>query len=82
MALFFCFKQKTAYEMLRSLVGSEMCIRDRSWRKRFNVVSKQRLNVIVSNALVVLPPRELSESELEELVRDIKQYAKVANLMK
>ena len=26
----FCFfKQKTAYEMLRSLVGSEMCIRDR-----------------------------------------------------
>ena len=53
-----------------------------SWRKRFNGVSKQRLNVIVSNALVVLPPRELSESELEELVRDIKQYVKVANLMK
>src|SRR5665254_7660 len=26
----FFFKQKTAYEMLRSLVGSEMCIRDRS----------------------------------------------------
>ena len=24
----FFFKQKTAYEMLRSLVGSEMCIRD------------------------------------------------------
>eukprot|EP01017_Pseudomicrothorax_dubius_P015692 TRINITY_DN1797_c0_g1_i10.p1 TRINITY_DN1797_c0_g1~~TRINITY_DN1797_c0_g1_i10.p1 ORF type:complete len:227 (+),score=80.75 TRINITY_DN1797_c0_g1_i10:13-693(+) len=30
MTLFFFFKQKTAYEMLRSLVGSEMCIRDRS----------------------------------------------------
>eukprot|EP00658_Telonema_sp_P-2_P003139 TRINITY_DN11152_c0_g1_i6.p1 TRINITY_DN11152_c0_g1~~TRINITY_DN11152_c0_g1_i6.p1 ORF type:complete len:131 (-),score=23.34 TRINITY_DN11152_c0_g1_i6:105-497(-) len=28
---FFFFKQKTAYEMLRSLVGSEMCIRDRFW---------------------------------------------------
>ena len=27
--VFFFFKQKTAYEMLRSLVGSEMCIRDR-----------------------------------------------------
>ena len=26
---FFFFKQKTAYEVLRSLVGSEMCIRDR-----------------------------------------------------
>ncbi len=25
--VFFFFKQKTAYEMLRSLVGSEMCIR-------------------------------------------------------
>eukprot|EP00658_Telonema_sp_P-2_P042574 TRINITY_DN3058_c0_g1_i7.p1 TRINITY_DN3058_c0_g1~~TRINITY_DN3058_c0_g1_i7.p1 ORF type:complete len:564 (-),score=114.73 TRINITY_DN3058_c0_g1_i7:244-1935(-) len=30
MFFFFFFKQKTAYEMLRSLVGSEMCIRDRS----------------------------------------------------
>ena len=29
MLVFFFFKQKTAYEMLRSLVGSEMCIRDR-----------------------------------------------------
>eukprot|EP00658_Telonema_sp_P-2_P022176 TRINITY_DN18856_c0_g1_i5.p1 TRINITY_DN18856_c0_g1~~TRINITY_DN18856_c0_g1_i5.p1 ORF type:complete len:111 (+),score=49.25 TRINITY_DN18856_c0_g1_i5:92-424(+) len=29
MFVFFFFKQKTAYEMLRSLVGSEMCIRDR-----------------------------------------------------
>jgi len=27
--LLFFFKQKTAYEMLKSLVGSEMCIRDR-----------------------------------------------------
>ena len=29
MGCVFFFKQKTAYEMLRSLVGSEMCIRDR-----------------------------------------------------
>ena len=28
--MFVFFKQKTAYEMLRSLVGSEMCIRDRA----------------------------------------------------
>ncbi len=27
---FFFFKQKTAYEVLRGLVGSEMCIGDRS----------------------------------------------------
>ena len=31
--VFFFFKQKTAYEMLRSLVGSEMCIRDRLCRR-------------------------------------------------
>ena len=31
LGMFFFFKQKTAYEMLRSLVGSEMCIRDRVW---------------------------------------------------
>ena len=30
-ALVFFFKQKTAYELLRSLVGSEMCIRDRTF---------------------------------------------------
>eukprot|EP00658_Telonema_sp_P-2_P036165 TRINITY_DN26211_c0_g1_i1.p1 TRINITY_DN26211_c0_g1~~TRINITY_DN26211_c0_g1_i1.p1 ORF type:complete len:314 (-),score=66.17 TRINITY_DN26211_c0_g1_i1:185-1126(-) len=30
--VFFFFKQKTAYEMLRSLVGSEMCIRDSNGR--------------------------------------------------
>ncbi len=26
--MFFCFEQKTAYKMLRSLVGSEICIRN------------------------------------------------------
>ena len=29
--LFFFFKQKTAYEIRLSLVGSEMCIRDRAY---------------------------------------------------
>jgi len=28
-SIFFFFKQKTAYEIMPSLVGSEMCIRDR-----------------------------------------------------
>ncbi|MBW6154547.1 four-helix bundle copper-binding protein, partial [Pseudomonas aeruginosa] len=30
----FFFKQKTAYEVLRCLVGSEMCIRDRACAER------------------------------------------------
>jgi len=29
LVFFFFFKQKTAYEIRLSLVGSEMCIRDR-----------------------------------------------------
>ena len=33
--MFFFFKQKTAYEMLRSLVGSEMCIRDRTRSEKY-----------------------------------------------
>ncbi len=32
MLFVFFFKQKTAYEMSASLVGSEMCIRDRTTR--------------------------------------------------
>ena len=32
--VFFFFKQKTAYEILSGLVGSEMCIRDRHWEVR------------------------------------------------
>ena len=44
LCVFFFFKQKTAYEMLRSLVGSEMCIRDRT-------VALRRLLRRRSNAL-------------------------------
>src|SRR5674536_133491 len=42
--VFFFFKQKTAYEMLRSLVGSEMCIRDRS-ANRFEALEPVRQGV-------------------------------------
>ena len=35
----FFFKQKTAYEVLRSLVGSEMCIRDRVRRMKHGIKS-------------------------------------------
>src|SRR5678816_4188355 len=38
---FFFFKQKTAYEMLRSLVGSEMCIRDRPRARTTKSKSRQ-----------------------------------------
>ena len=34
---FFFFKQKTAYEIMPSLVGSEMCIRDSSESGAFSI---------------------------------------------
>ena len=51
------------------------------WRKRFNIESKQELDVIVSNALIVLPPRLLTEEEVEEIVRDTRQLIKARNLL-
>eukprot|EP00658_Telonema_sp_P-2_P079177 TRINITY_DN7585_c0_g2_i1.p1 TRINITY_DN7585_c0_g2~~TRINITY_DN7585_c0_g2_i1.p1 ORF type:complete len:222 (+),score=63.97 TRINITY_DN7585_c0_g2_i1:101-766(+) len=48
---FFFFKQKTAYEMLRSLVGSEMCIRD-SINAEYGGARKTMLS---SRLLVLLP---------------------------
>ena len=39
---FFFFKQKTAYEMLRSLVGSEMCIRDRNFSGLIEEIEPER----------------------------------------
>src|SRR5674536_398206 len=44
---FFFFKQKTAYEMLRSLVGSEMCIRDRIIIKRNSQVIEESENLFL-----------------------------------
>eukprot|EP00658_Telonema_sp_P-2_P080280 TRINITY_DN7958_c0_g1_i4.p2 TRINITY_DN7958_c0_g1~~TRINITY_DN7958_c0_g1_i4.p2 ORF type:complete len:171 (-),score=64.17 TRINITY_DN7958_c0_g1_i4:371-883(-) len=56
---FFFFKQKTAYEMLRSLVGSEMCIRDRIWtsmsvldfsvKLRISPVKLRKVGAIIKN---------------------------------
>eukprot|EP00825_Cyclidium_porcatum_P051174 TRINITY_DN9329_c0_g1_i6.p2 TRINITY_DN9329_c0_g1~~TRINITY_DN9329_c0_g1_i6.p2 ORF type:complete len:119 (+),score=13.79 TRINITY_DN9329_c0_g1_i6:13-369(+) len=40
--VFFFFKQKTAYEIMPSLVGSEMCIRD-----RYNVFSPSMIDGVI-----------------------------------
>ena len=48
--VFVFFKQKTAYEMLRSLVGSEMCIRDRYYRGRVSKITEENGKLIVRGA--------------------------------
>src|SRR5450756_2781437 len=39
---FFFFKQKTAYEIMPSLVGSEMCIRDSLHARRDDEIQRDR----------------------------------------
>eukprot|EP00658_Telonema_sp_P-2_P027125 TRINITY_DN21019_c0_g1_i1.p1 TRINITY_DN21019_c0_g1~~TRINITY_DN21019_c0_g1_i1.p1 ORF type:complete len:166 (+),score=48.63 TRINITY_DN21019_c0_g1_i1:57-554(+) len=59
---FFFFKQKTAYEMLRSLVGSEMCIRDRSlYNARTNEI-KTSITVTEWNSLIKRDAEERASS--------------------
>ena len=47
--IFFFFKQKTAYEMLRSLVGSEMCIRDRVNSRDWAFPTEADIDELVAN---------------------------------
>ena len=54
MCVFF-FKQKTAYEMLRSLVGSEMCIRDRY--TSFYNLRERPFNLTPDSHFLYLSPR-------------------------
>ena len=57
---FFFFKQKTAYEMLRSLVGSEMCIRDRAQIISYNFLKSGCIDRgLVSSEDAWLYPEEI-----------------------
>eukprot|EP00658_Telonema_sp_P-2_P009444 TRINITY_DN13532_c0_g1_i3.p1 TRINITY_DN13532_c0_g1~~TRINITY_DN13532_c0_g1_i3.p1 ORF type:complete len:599 (-),score=227.44 TRINITY_DN13532_c0_g1_i3:340-2136(-) len=59
---FFFFKQKTAYEMLRSLVGSEMCIRDRLLREYRMLVNFKKTDD------TLIEKHHLKEEEHKELM--------------
>src|SRR5674536_402979 len=54
---FFFFKQKTAYEMLRSLVGSEMCIRDRCHRPAATPNQRAGLTALADRGQISRPQR-------------------------
>ena len=54
--MFFFFKQNTAYEMLWSLVGSELCIRDSPGTAEY-----------IEKMLKIQSRRRLSRSQLETL---------------
>lgn len=52
------------------------------WRKQNKIKSKDTLDVIVSHALIVFPPRELSADEVEEIIRDLRQIGKARDLLR
>ena len=56
----FFFKQKTAYEMLRSLVGSEMCIRDRL-EQRYEAAKKRYLSQFAAMETLVAKSKSTGE---------------------
>src|SRR5450756_1809995 len=51
---FFFFKQKTAYEIMPSLVGSEMCIRDRVNDVEWIVTNTEKEALILESNLIKL----------------------------
>eukprot|EP00825_Cyclidium_porcatum_P033870 TRINITY_DN357_c0_g1_i4.p9 TRINITY_DN357_c0_g1~~TRINITY_DN357_c0_g1_i4.p9 ORF type:complete len:167 (-),score=9.03 TRINITY_DN357_c0_g1_i4:3806-4306(-) len=70
-SFFFFFKQKTAYEIMPSLVGSEMCIRDRYQRRVHGVTLTQyswamyidpAVSFIIIGFLLLAGYREISAS--------------------
>ena len=57
LVFFFFFKQKTAYELLRSLVGSEMCIRD-----SLEVLEAERIPLFIDpSSSMVVGERDLTD---------------------
>ena len=53
-----------------------------SWARQNDVKSKDSLDVIVSNTIVILPKRDLTEREVDELLRDIKVSMKARPMLR
>ncbi len=64
--VFFFFKQKTAYEILSGLVGSEMCVRDSPCTLDQFLVSQNQSprSVVVELNGEAVPPSEFAAREL------------------
>ena len=65
---FFFFKQKTAYEISACLVGSEMCIRDRSssvYWPYLNEIDEEEYHAVLQKLLAAKRKSVRAESEYE-----------------
>jgi predicted metal-binding protein len=52
------------------------------WVKRNEIAHKDELDVIVSGAIMVLPPHEVDENEMEEIIRDFRAMVQIRNKMR
>lgn len=52
------------------------------WIKKNSINHKNELDVIVSGAIMVLPPREVDEKEMEEIIRDFRAMVQIRNKMR
>lgn len=53
-----------------------------TWARQNDVKSKDSLDVIVSNAIVILPKRDLTEREVDELLRDMRVSMKARPMLR
>eukprot|EP00831_Metopus_contortus_P029188 TRINITY_DN24033_c0_g1_i2.p3 TRINITY_DN24033_c0_g1~~TRINITY_DN24033_c0_g1_i2.p3 ORF type:complete len:104 (+),score=45.76 TRINITY_DN24033_c0_g1_i2:2-313(+) len=84
--IFFFFKQKTAYEMQRGLVGSEMCIRDRrrvhgNAEQYYQKLDEENISLAAENKRIQLTIDSLL-SEMEEYRTTNDQQLQEYNILK
>ena len=53
----------------------------KDWIEENGIKSKDKLDAVVSHAIIILPPRELTETEVEEIWRDMKIIMKARGLL-
>jgi len=53
-----------------------------TWARQNDVRSKDSLDVVVSDAIVILPKRDLTENEVDEMMRDIKVSMKARPMLR
>eukprot|EP00825_Cyclidium_porcatum_P036287 TRINITY_DN38217_c0_g1_i1.p3 TRINITY_DN38217_c0_g1~~TRINITY_DN38217_c0_g1_i1.p3 ORF type:complete len:108 (-),score=20.34 TRINITY_DN38217_c0_g1_i1:129-452(-) len=73
----FFFKQKTAYEIMPSLVGSEMCIRDRSIDP---LLVKSKVKVLSDSIQLIVYNPEQSSISFE--LKKISSFFRLSNCVK
>lgn len=61
--------------------GSFRMMVPKEWRKANHIKSKDTVDIIVTHALVVLPPRELNSDEVEEIIRDFRQMIRARTIL-